>query len=793
MALNITLSDLLVAYRKAKIDCYFENGHNTALSFAHYELNLNENLRAFQAKLNSDSLSWVHDPDFVGSYTFLLKNVSRTAVGSRRDHKGKVFYSDFAREWEDAKADVDFRIIGQLSVEFHILSSLWIDKVGYKLEANVSNSSFGCRLRRPNQTKDEFVPAESDETDQYPDELQLGHFRSYGVDYKKWQVKGLDAIKLAIKNGSGIVAATFDLKKFYHRIDPEFLLELEFKELISLKYSYSEERLTRILVEAITFWSEGVGKHYEVPDEFKNNGHCGIPIGLGASKVIANLILIDLDKRMEALRPIFYGRYVDDFFIAIENVWGINSGQELWEFISGKIGDIRVSGNGFLRNSENNPEYRPQYAEKSLLEFGREKERIFIVEGESGEVFVNMILEALTANSSEWKMLPDEEENLDELSKEISSLSSDAEGDMASLRESNGLSVRRQNFIRQLRNFEVLVGLLPNDMWRDALSRFFKLVFQFAFVVDKITVYNKYYPRLLRLAIKADDPELAIDIWNGVENCWRLLESKTEVEQQKKMVEISRRYDISLLVEAVFSSLSISNLRSYNKEWLSFFSLTGYKFSTLQLYRDQLYFADLHSEPFRKFFISQPNEIPSKFKEARYQLQKFSLPLDERLLKYSNRLNFVSHIGRGQLTSVPKAFFFFTRPFTCLEITFLFPEWLTESGQKALNKFLPLFNLPIVEAKIKSLVKSGNEEGIVEVDIPSLNRTMNKTLAVTSFQTENESWDALVTGNNVEPDKSRYNRLFKIVNKVLRYGKEIDYLFFFGTLYSESPTSLHWE
>ncbi len=42
---NLQLEDLLVAYRKAKADCFFENTFPTAVRFAEYEQNLLLNLK----------------------------------------------------------------------------------------------------------------------------------------------------------------------------------------------------------------------------------------------------------------------------------------------------------------------------------------------------------------------------------------------------------------------------------------------------------------------------------------------------------------------------------------------------------------------------------------------------------------------------------------------------------------------------------------------------------------------------------------------------------------------------
>ena len=42
---NLKLEDLIVAYRKAKADCFFENTFPTAIKFAEYEHDLLNNLK----------------------------------------------------------------------------------------------------------------------------------------------------------------------------------------------------------------------------------------------------------------------------------------------------------------------------------------------------------------------------------------------------------------------------------------------------------------------------------------------------------------------------------------------------------------------------------------------------------------------------------------------------------------------------------------------------------------------------------------------------------------------------
>tara|TARA_R110002126_G_scaffold290924_1_gene449568 strand:+ start:2029 stop:2244 length:216 start_codon:yes stop_codon:yes gene_type:complete len=52
---NLRIVDLLIAYRKAKADCYFENTFPTAINFADYEQDLLINLQSLLATLQSEN------------------------------------------------------------------------------------------------------------------------------------------------------------------------------------------------------------------------------------------------------------------------------------------------------------------------------------------------------------------------------------------------------------------------------------------------------------------------------------------------------------------------------------------------------------------------------------------------------------------------------------------------------------------------------------------------------------------------------------------------------------------
>ena len=87
----IELKDLGMAYRKAKVDLYYSS-HASLDAIADYEENLHANLLALQARINGEDESWV---------------------------------------------------MAQCSLDFHVLSTLWILEVGHLFDAKLTNSAKG--------------------------------------------------------------------------------------------------------------------------------------------------------------------------------------------------------------------------------------------------------------------------------------------------------------------------------------------------------------------------------------------------------------------------------------------------------------------------------------------------------------------------------------------------------------------------------------------------------------------------------------------------------------------------
>ncbi|MES2725564.1 MAG: RNA-directed DNA polymerase [Bacteroidota bacterium] len=778
MKFYITKSDMLLAYRKAKTDAFYENGHNNVLQFIDYEKNLINNLNWLRDNILSDSFSWLTE-EIVGGFSFTLKEI---AFDSKKEVSKKVYFSDANRLLNNLEIDdIQFRVIGQLSVHMHVLASLWIIKVGSKLEQSLSENSYGCRLSRTNQEAGSFVTDENQ-----PDDLAQGHFRPYFIDYKRWQNKGIKVIEDSLQKEKKIIAITLDVEKFYHRIDSSFITnEVFLKNFTNSNLKENDMHLSSILNEALKRWSNNVYKDKRVPDDLKKAGHCGIPIGFSASKVIANLLLIEFDTLIDKeIQPLYYGRYVDDIFLVLEDKNNINNSEDFWAFMERRLWlNLRIISTDSL--SDENLEGKKysilniSYSERSLIKFGPGKEKLFFLEGSSGKSYIESVKDSINENSSEWRMLPDSEKDLENFTKEMTSVSSNAQEDVNSLRKSDGISIQRLKFALHLRNFEATVATLPKEFWGKGLEKFFSLVEDFIISPTNIDTYAKYHPRLIRLALLAGELKEAEELHQKINSSWHKIEVLLRPEHKYCFKEVLA-FNNALCREAIITSLNPEDYKTYDTKKLSNL-LFHYNLDLNEAFKlcREAFYTDFHALPFRRAILDQKKSllinIPDEFKFD--YLFRYDNDRPSKLTFLAERLNEFWDYYYGNSNNsegFPNALIFLNRPFTLLELSLFEKSWSASSSN--LNSFKRLtqtFNISGFDAKIVS-----ESNAIREVEIGCNKTDVNRTFALTSFLTENESWKAWVRDDNNDPDVSRYGRLYRLLNEVLRCKKDLHYIVF---------------
>ena len=154
-----TLQDLGLAYRKAKVDLYYSS-HASLDAIADYEEELHAKLSALLVKIEGDDEAWVTQPEFIGRWTLAPKSVDMSCWEQYREQNGNgLIFSSPAEEWahacgllvegeEPQKPKAEFRVMAQCSLDFHVLSTLWMLEVGHLFDAKLTACAYGNRLRR---------------------------------------------------------------------------------------------------------------------------------------------------------------------------------------------------------------------------------------------------------------------------------------------------------------------------------------------------------------------------------------------------------------------------------------------------------------------------------------------------------------------------------------------------------------------------------------------------------------------------------------------------------------------
>lgn len=498
VSINASSQDLAMAYRKAKADLFY-SPRCCREKLLIYETNLKDNINSLQARLKKGKTPKINTDHW-------------SLIPKKLDLKNKdldIISSDPAEQWktmldQNEEITAEFRLMEDLPVEFHVFATYWIMKVGQKLDAKLGDYSYGNRLRRE-------APEEGKSVGQF-NLLSLGSNPKYLSKYREWQDKGLTTIEKALEEKKAVVAITADVSGFYHNLCPSFLVHKDFYQSIGMKFEVDlffdkEKHLTdeellihELFVEALVKWGEStpLGK--------------GLPVGLVASSLIANLALYEFDTLIkEEVCPLYYGRYVDDIILVIENTKRSTSSEQVWKWISERFeGKLSIEpededGEDKSNSKQKKIVFSTKYLEKSIIEFKNEKNKIFSLSGATGKNVLQNLRTSIQERTSEWRSLPDLSENLDELETKIVTSIYDNSSDSSSLRTSDEISIKRASFAIQLSSIEAYSRFLHPKDWRSVRHAFLDVTITHVFCLPHFFSYFNYLTRIIRLALHCGD------------------------------------------------------------------------------------------------------------------------------------------------------------------------------------------------------------------------------------------------------------------------------------------------
>ncbi|WP_261255302.1 RNA-directed DNA polymerase [Alishewanella sp. BS5-314] len=782
--MSILFTDMGLAYRKAKVDLYYSS-HPCLTSIAEYEENLEKNLLGLLFKIVGADESWIASPDFLGSWTLTAKSVNTEEWDKYCEDNGHgLIFSSPADEWDylceeltdkqSVKPPIaQFRVMAACSLDFHVLSTLWLLKIGHLFDAKLTKCAYGNRLRRTQDGKS-INP------------LSLGSFTPYLKPFRDWRDNGIKAMHTALTEHKKIVALTADVSSFYHELNPNFMLNSDFLErVLNIYLDADQQKLHRLFINALKAWAQ------------KSPLNKGLPVGLPASAVIANVALIELDRFVEQqVMPLYYGRYVDDILLVMQNGAGFRSSAEVWEWLfSRAFGKIAWADN----TEKKEIAFSTDYLRDSKIRFANSKNKVFLLTGEPGKALVEAIKHQIYARASEWRAMPRIPLSAEYVGTDLLA-ATQSDGEAAdNLRKADSLTMRRAGFAIKLRDFEAYERDLPPAAWQDHRKAFFRAFIDHVLVLPTFFDLSVYLPRVIKLATACEDFGALRRILDAVTAvCIQLNRScsinikASEDEKSLPDAEIVKIWRVQLfksICENIAASIPPRLSKLGKQSWQSNMSNyrpsldeeTGLSWPTsekvFQQLQARLFFFDLAHMPFR--FVGLPKEM----------ISQRGIPARKGVINYSTTHEFLpENIKKGvaelsswiKFKAIPNGLIFATRPFNLPELFILDRNAYKPGGQDALRGVVLATRGFVLNEKTPCF----DQKGVLQ--IPDGSSSEKYTIAVSSWKTNIPSWTAAVMRNS-DPDEMRYARLNRLLDTVIGEPKQSSYL-----ILPELSLPAHW-
>lgn len=766
----ISLNDIGMAYRKAKADLFY-SPRACKIVLSKFESNLATNLETLQKELHAGKA-----PSLSGqTWTLVPKEIKDG------EPETDLITSDPQHLWEsickhaqkkDKKVEAEFRLMEKLPIDFHVFAALWINKVGHKFEKMLTESARGNRLRRGKSGK--------------LNSLSMGSTVPYLHAYCKWRDDAFVAIEQALAQDKSVVAITADVSSFYHKLDVRFMLDDDFIERIGVELTEDEQGLHEQFIAALHQWA------LQTPLER------GLPVGLTASSIIGNVALFELDQLIEReVVPLYYGRYVDDIILVMENGAGLKSSIDVWDWL---IKRMPVALDWVDVKQKKELKYSQDYLKKSKILFSSEKNRTFLLSGSSGQAVLKSIRCVIHARTSEWRSLPDLPNEPDQLESALLSVIQRDGVSADSLRKADKVSVRRAGFALTLRDLEAYSRALPAEAWQTQRKAFLTSFTRHVLVLSTFFDFYNYLARVISLAVSCSDFDYfrnMLDALDGIlkqlEQCDCSIKASTPRHDlhSPKILSCFQRNLKVLIREAVTAAFPLRLSKEAKSLWMEYFTEPHSLFDPDTVNKIQsrhcLYLKrDLAYRPLKQYLLPPALSGATRHPIARKEFSNLSAT-EARVFLKPCIIEACQALARllklPNTKKIPSGLLFPVRPMGIHDLYLLIDDPFSDEGREAISSILlamrgfkPEKGLPIKANKPKAPIEIGYERVNAEI----------LRVAVTSWKTDFKSWIASAS-QKADPDKHRLDRFNRLLNQVIRCKKTPDYL-----ILPELSIPAHW-
>jgi len=372
--------------------------------------------------------------------------------------------------------------------ELWLIDVLWTLYVGPILDKKFTKDCYGNRLKGTPLSS--IAPSNSNDSKSI--------FENYITQYNTWRSGAIDTAKRISTEGDDVAILTLDIKQYYYNVDMKFsLIEDEIKaalgdvDIVKLETALL---LTRLLERIYKKYHKQISRRLQhTHKECKDN--LGLPIGLTSSTVLANWCLAGFDEEVSStVRPAYYGRYVDDIIFVFKRP---HLDQD------NPVGSIIKNYFSTVINVDDD---EIQVISKShLLPVQPQKMMLHYFSAEHSIAGLDVVIEAINQQSSEFKLLPDGNSkiNLSKFAEEF--LYSGDEGQLKNVLKATENEGSLSQFLsKQISLCQASTGNNQVDILLEVtklfkgqnILRFFRVwekVYQFAIVLKEYSIAVKFY------------------------------------------------------------------------------------------------------------------------------------------------------------------------------------------------------------------------------------------------------------------------------------------------------------
>lgn len=752
MAVFFTKNDILIAYKKIKFEMFNDKNSLVTCKLYEFEDNLEENINSLYKNIKNGR---INEKELICKEYFEIPKSIENIIEEQSEKKleAHFFSSSLSHHsFDKSRIELKFRKVIDADIKFHILSALWISKVGQFIDEKFDDNIYGSRLTRIKPI--DIDSCEYDLSNQKYNIESPKIFESYHHRYQSWRNNSFKAIRELHKTSS-VIAVTMDITSFYHSIDLSEFTSNKFYKKFKLDLLFNKDRKLKgfheSFIRLLEMWNDST------------TSESGLPIGLCSSPILANAVMKDFDDSISNLAPTYYGRYVDDILLVFPDNGLLNNSEEVINYlVSKKILSINEAD---------------ELSYKNLL-LKKSKQRIFYLDKDADLSIIDGIEAEINSISSEWRFLPDIADKNSNLLEKVIGFYADGKEFNDALRKIDATTIKRLGLSLLVSHSHSLNQFLGPKGWAEKRESIYNLIENNIFIPKNFFENFLFLPRIFRLMIHSNDGKRAYCFLlriNKLINELEMVEKKESSNKRNPNFKIFKDYSIKLFREVFYETFNINNSIQSNY-LMKITKLLNIEFEKEALidFNTKLFIKDLSFDSFSKqvteyiltkdkksLFKKQKKLIKLYNSESIFDLNTFEFYKNKSLKSLDS---FVCNINKETEIETDLYYlplFFPTRVFSPLNISIINP-FLNEIEFSAIVNILRG-----THSKVTSNKKDSNKLEIVNIANKSLINNNSIDIAITNFKVDMKYWEKSVVEKPVK-DLNRFLTIQHMVNEAVK-------------------------